>query len=559
MSRILNNSLPVIIALIGVLSTYSQDQKILEKGDQQYEMYEYINAQNTYLKLVNKGHESDLLFRRLGNTYYFNSQYEEASKWYGKLIRSYGGSVDSEYYYRYAQTLKSVGDYKKADLYMKTFVKVNPKDKRSELFLKNRGKLEQLKRSQKKYSIKSLSMNSPFRDFGAAYYDGYAIFSSSRANNNEEGELDEWSKEPYLDFYIAVCDTLNKEFYDIKKWDLNLDLNESTPVFTKDYKTVYFTGNTIENRRYRRKNKGKTMTNELKIYSSSINKKGKWSKPKALPFCSDNYTTAHPALNSDETKMYFSSNMPGGKGEADIYVVDIDSDDSFGVPKNLGDIVNTEGKETFPFVTVEDNLFFSSDGHVGYGGLDVFVTRIKDIEKGTDSILNLGLPINSEKDDFAFVVKRNSGEGYFSSNRLEGKGKDDIYSFSEVQFNKGDDLSKKLELNAIYFDLDKSFIRPDASVILDQIVDIMNTYPQMEINIRSHTDSRASYSYNIDLSKRRARSTRNYLIEKGINAARIASQGQGEFELLNRCSNGVKCSEEEHQLNRRSEFIITKI
>jgi outer membrane protein OmpA-like peptidoglycan-associated protein len=162
-------------------------------------------------------------------------------------------------------------------------------------------------------------------------------------------------------------------------------------------------------------------------------------------------------------------------------------------------------------------------------------------------------------DDFCFVIKDDLKSGYFSSNRLSGDGKDDIYNFKEIEYGCGDDLAKKLELNTIYFDLDKSLIRPDASVILDQVLDVMNRNPSMKIYIRSHTDSRASKTYNIALSERRALSTKKYLIENGIDENRLSSKGLGEMELVNHCSDGVKCSEDEHQMNRRSEFIITEL
>mgnify|MGYP003665730164 FL=1 len=541
------------------LNVFAQ-QTLLSKGNKEYEMFEYIDAQKTYLEVVKTGYKSAELFEKLGNTYYFNGLYEEASKWYEKLIVNYGGSVESEYYYRYAQTLKSVGNYKEADLYMRTFAKVSPEDSRAELYLGKLGELEKLKRSQKKYSVKNLEMNSPYRDFGTSYFGNYVIFSSSRGNpDKDQDNLDEWGKEPFLDMYMATRDTVSSELYEMKKWGFDLGLNESTPVFTKDFKTVYFTGNAMEDHKFRRKKKGGIKTNQLKIYRSLINEKGEWSKPEELPFCSDEYATAHPSLNKDGTKMYFSSDMPGGKGESDIYEVKVYSNGTFGVPINLGDIINTEGRETFPFVTNEDVMYFSSDGHVGFGGLDVFVTRIDGLEKGRDSIVNLGETVNSKEDDFGFVIQEGRKKGYFTSNRIEGKGKDDIYSFEELVLKIGDDIAEKLDLNRIYFDLDKSFIRPDASVVLDEIVETMKAYPQMEIDIRSHTDSRATKYYNLKLSDRRAYSTKRYLIENGINSERLTSHGYGEIELVNRCSDGVKCSEEEHQLNRRSEFIITKL
>nr|WP_321411300.1 OmpA family protein [uncultured Allomuricauda sp.] len=549
----------VIFFISSSLGVFAQ-HTLLSIGNKEYEMFEYIDAQKTYLKLAETGYESAELFEKLGNTYYFNGLYEEASKWYEKLIVNYGGSVESEYYYRYAQTLKSVGNYKEADLYMRTFAKVSPEDSRVELYLKKLGELEKLKRSLKRYSVKNLGMNSSYRDFGTSYYGNSVVISSSRGNPDEEPDnLDEWAKEPFVDMYIATRDTVSNELYEIGRWGFDLGLNESTPVFTRDLKTVYFTANAREGRKYRRKKKGEIKTNQLKIYRSLINEKGEWSKPEELPFCSDEYATAHPSLNKDATRMYFSSDMPGGKGESDIYEVKVYSNGTFGEPRNLGDIINTEGRETFPFVTKEDVLYFSSDGHVGFGGLDVFVARISDLENGKDSILNLGEIINSKEDDFGFVIQESRKKGYFSSNRREGKGKDDIYSFEESVLKVEDDLVKKLELNNIYFDLDKSFIRPDASVILDEIVDVLNAYPQMEIDIRSHTDSRATKYYNLKLSDRRAYSTKRYLIENGIKEERLTSHGYGEIELVNHCGDGVKCSEEEHQLNRRSEFIITKI
>ena len=553
----------VITVLMLSASVFSQ-QRLLDKANEQYELYEYINAQKGYLKLVEKGEVGIGLFQNLGNTYYYNSQFEEALTWYKKLIISYGGSVDSEYYYRYSQTLKSVGNYKEADLYMSVFAKQNPEDERVKIFLNNRSELDKSNYSEKKYKVKNLSMNTDLRDFGTTYFGDSVLFTSSRNNADEKNKnIHEWNDEPFMDMYIAKRDSIDGEFSDIDKWDvsLNSELHESTPIFSKDYKTVYFTGNTIEEKGKKRTKKNEIETNMLKIFRSSIDENGVWSQPVALPFCSNAYATAHPALSNDGTKLYFASDMPGGKGESDIYEVEINEDETFGEPKNLGDIINTEGKETFPFIASNDELYFSSDGHLGYGGLDVFKTTIEDLKAGKKTILNLGLFINSEYDDFSFVIQKDLKRGYFSSNRLEGKGKDDIYSFEEeeIELKKGDDLAIVLELNTIYFDLDKSFIRPDASVILDEIVKVMNKFPSMKINIRSHTDSRASKPYNEKLSERRALSTRRYLVENGINYTRLSNVGVGERELINHCSDGVKCTEDEHQLNRRSEFIITEL
>lgn len=546
---------------------------LLQRGNNQYEKYEYKNAQETYLKVVDKGYRSAELLKKLGNSYYFNSQFKEASIWYRELFLFYKSEVELEYYFKYAQTLKSSGSYKEADVYMNKFAKLNPEDKRAQLFLKKQDYLKEIENQLVRYSIQNLSMNSSFTDFGAAYYGRYVVFSSSKETTLSKQNIHEWNNESYLDLYIAVYDPDTGELSEIEKWNngFNSNLHESTVVFTKDKQTIYFTRNDQDGGNYEKLDYGNIRTDKLKIYRSIMNKQGEWSKPKALPFNNDAYSVAHPALSVDETKLYFSSDMPGGEGESDIYEVTINSDGSFGEPKNLGKIINTEGKETFPFVSVNNDLYFASDGHVGLGGLDVFVIPLEE-QKDENSVVNIGKPVNSQGDDFSFIINDITKRGYFSSNRDQGKGKDDIYSVVQfstwkkqevevreiIDLNKGDDLAKKLALNPIYFDLDKSFIRPDAAIELDKIVDIMNQYPNMEIEIGSHTDSRALMWYNNRLSDRRANSTMKYLIRNGISSQRMTSKGYGESELLNHCGNDVDCSEEEHQLNRRSEFIITK-
>ena len=343
--------------------------------------------------------------------------------------------------------------------------------------------------------------------------------------------------------------------------------------------------------------------------------------------------------------------MPGSIGESDIFVVDVLEDGTYSEARNLGPGINTEKKEMFPFVT-GDKLYFSSNGHVGLGGLDVFEATYD--EEGFQEVKNVGKPVNSNKDDFSYIINVDGNKGYFASNREGGKGDDDIYSFEKLEVEKisnsaiagvvtelvtgntmpkalvmlldenniklkeieteedggfvfedldGDkkyivrtdkqgyfvdaqnvvtkddettlvDVSlnrleeliaiengiKKLKTDMIYFDFDKSFIRNDASVELNKLVEVMNEYPEMVIKIESHTDSRGSKDYNRYLSDKRAKSTRDYIVSQGIDASRIESAiGYGEDQLLNECDGSVRCTKEQHELNRRSEFIIVKM
>src|SRR5690606_35619768 len=265
------------------------------------------------------------------------------------------------------------------------------------------------------------------------------------------------------------------------------------------------------------------------------NSDGHWSEPEELPFNDDAYSVAHPTLNIKEDKLYFSSDMPGGYGESDLYEVSIDINGQFGSPRNIGRDINTEGKETFPFMSVNGDLYFSSDARGGLGGLDVYVWKSPTDSPLTYEILNIGRPINSPYDDFAFVIDEDKEIGFFSSNRPGGRGKDDIYGIVPEPFKPGEDLAIILNLQPIYFDLDKSYIRADAAMELNKIIKVLKENPRLKIDIRSHTDSRASYLYNINLSQRRAMSTEKYLIEHGINSKRLSKKGYGESQLINKC------------------------
>ena len=364
---------------------------------------------------------------------------------------------------------------------------------------------------------------------------------------------------------------------------------------------------------------------------------------------------AHPALSPDEKYLYFASDMGGTLGGSDIFRVEILGDNKYGKPENLGNLINTPGRESFPFISKNNVMYYSSDGFPGLGGLDIFA--VKFYENGTTSKpINIGRPGNSADDDFCFIMDSDSKIGFLSSNRPGGKGRDDIYSFfeekplvfdcekmlkgvlkdaktnnvivdgliilsdrtmkevakqktkedgtfafnevdckelyyylrgekekyetaevkvntnkegetyyemllkpREVAISKNTDLAKVFNIKEIYFDLNKSDIRPDAAVELAKIVEVMKQYPKMKVDIRSHTDSRASDAYNLALSDKRAKSTLEWIVKQGIERKRLTAKGYGETRLVNGCSNGVPCTEEEHQANRRSEFIVVSM
>ena len=214
------------------------------------------------------------------------------------------------------------------------------------------------------------------------------------------------------------------------KFDKNINskFHESTPAFTNDGKTMYFTRNNYLDGK---KGKDGNEITLIKIYKASL-ENNKWTNISELPFDSNNYSTAHPALSPDGKTLYFASDMPGTLGQSDLYKVIINDDGSFGIPENLGNTINTEGRETFPFVNDENEIYFASDGHPGLGGLDIFVSKIN--ADGTFSeVQNVGADVNSPKDDFAYLIDTKSRRGFFTSNRDGGQGYEDIYKFLETR------------------------------------------------------------------------------------------------------------------------------
>lgn len=636
------------ILLITILCSFSFNghaQKAkLAAADKKYDNYAYIDAIKTYERVAQKGYKSVDMFQKLGNAYYFNSDYQNAAKWYAELF-AMNTELAPEYYYRYSHSLKSIGDFKKSDEMLALFNQKSGNDSRGKLIKSDY--LAEIKANSGRYDVEDAGINSKYSDYGSAIYLDKVVFTSSRDTGSLAQRKHKWTNQYFTNLYSAdLGDGMTPGA--VKKFDkaINTKFHESTPAFTKDGKTMFFTRNNYIDGE---KGKSESKVTLVKIYQASL-ENGKWDNVKEVPFNSNNYSTAHPALSSDEKTLYFASDMPGTFGQSDLYKVKINEDGSFGSPENLGNTINTEGRETFPSITDENEIYFASDGHPGLGGLDIFVSKIN--SDGTfGKVQNIGEKANSNKDDFAYLIDTKTRRGFFTSNRDGGQGYDDIYKFLETKrllceqelygeitdletsallpdakvslfdsrfnlvsvtnsdekgnysFNVecgktynvraekieyttkeqkvtvddkrgkthlpialekstckvaiGDDLGKCFGIKMIYFDLDKYDIRREAAFDLEKILDVLSQNPTMKLDIRSHTDSRQTFKYNEILSEKRAKSTINWLIKNGVDPSRLTGRGYGETQLVNQCADGVKCSEEEHQLNRRSEFIIT--
>lgn len=409
--------------------TLSQAQdKETQKAEKEIADFAYADAIETYEKLVEKGYEDGQILKNLANAQYLNANYEEAAGWYAKLFTVESAGEDSNAMYRYAQSLKSNGDYTASQKWMQKFEAVNSDDVRVKKFMEHPDYLEEIERRSGRYFLKNLTINSAASDFAPSFNGEMLVFSTARDTGTTSRKIHGWNNSSFLNLYKA-SGLQNAQLMQPTKLSKNLNTktHESSTAFTKDGTTVYFTRNNSENGKFSRDENG---ISRLKIYRASL-KNEEWKDITELPFNSDSYSNAHPCLNADETKLYFVSDREGTLGQSDIFVVDILTDGTFGSPKNLGDQINTEARETFPFITESNVLYFASDGHPGLGGLDIFATSLDDHEQPI--IVNIGKPVNGEQDDFSFIIDETTKEGFFASNRDGGQGDDDIYGFTETE------------------------------------------------------------------------------------------------------------------------------
>ena len=634
----------VLVFLMGT-SCFAQE-KLITKANEKYDEYSFSPAIDIYKKVLDRGYVSADLLKKLGNSYYYNADYEDASKTYKRLVDEYPGEIGPEYYFRYAQTLKTLEEYDASKEVMGKFLEATSDDGRATAYKDEKDYLNDIKRNSGRYNVSPFQYNSPYSEFAPSFYKEGLIFSSDRDTGNFARYRHTWNSKDFLDLYKVNADSISQGTV-IKFGDhVNTRLHESTSTVNKAGDILYFTRNNFKSGKYVKDEKGVI---RLKIFKAKM-VEGVWSNIEELPFNSNDYSVAHPTLSADEKTLYFASDMPGSLGESDIFRVSINDDGTYGTPENLGPVINTEARETFPFVSSEDVLYFSSDGHPGLGGLDIFATKVAN-GRLDGNVMNVGEPVNGRMDDFTFIFNEETKKGYFASNRSEGQGADDIYAFLEtkslvidceqaisgvvrdkisnepligasvkvinenndeimsaitdaegkysllvdctqgnfvramtegyipseeylgksdgepktidfylernsISAGFGDDLAKLLQLSTIYFDFNKYNIRKDSEIEVEKVIAAMEKYPSLRIKVNSHTDSRGKDSYNLWLSQKRAEATVDYMIKRGIAKERLDSEGFGETKLINQCANGVKCSDKDHELNRRSEFII---
>lgn len=605
---------------------YAQNSATV-KADKLFETYQYVAAIEEYLKLAESKNANQYVFNQLAESYYNVFDAENAAKWYAKAVK---GKADAETYYRYAQTLKTLGKYQEANRQMDVFAKMLPKDERAKEHLANPNYIPSLSSNSKLFDVAQTNIKSKGQsDFGALLANDNTLYFASTRNTSNR--TDKWNDQPYLDIYKATREANGSFSEPTPVKELNTPFHDGPLTLSADGNTMFFARDGHSEGQYEKNKKANIQVGQQGIYKAT-KVDGKWSNVEALPINSTSYSVTNPSLSKDGKTLYFASNMPGGLGESDIWKISVDGN-SYGKPENLGADVNTADRENFPFIADDNVLYFASSGRQGLGGFDVYKTNLN----GSEPAQNLGKPVNTEKDDFSFSFNKTANVGYFSSNR---NGSDAIFSATplckaeaviavtntktkavlanaavaildakgnvietkqtnaqgkvnyDIECNVGYALkisapnfenatsavkpSKAGEtlvevaltptevvitdteviLNPIYFEYDKSNITAQGAVELDKLVKVMKDYPAMVIFVKSHTDSKGSASYNLNLSEKRAQSTVQYLISKGVSNGRISGKGSGSTEQKIKC--GTNCTPEQDAQNRRSEFLIVK-
>ncbi len=645
----LSNSPLRLLVLVLIAALASCTNARIKTGNKMYDNLSYSKAIKNYEKAVQKRPENNEIKLKLANAHRNVNNNEEAEQYYREVADSEEG-IQGVHMLRYAQVLMKNGKYDEASTYLNEYLAKHPDDQLAKDLLESTRKADALLEDTTAYELKPLPLDFLVSMFAPAHYNNGIVFPAE-TEITSAASTNPWTGYSYLNMYYLEKDGdgywgVPTAFND----ELNGRFHDGPATFNKEEDMIIYTRSAMRNERRQLVNEERE--NQFYLFYSEKSEDGKWSKPKELPFNNPNYSVGHPSLSEDGRTLYFSSNMPGGFGGSDIYKSTYNGD-TWSEPVNLGATVNTPANEVFPYIAKNGKLYFSSEGHITLGGLDVFVTE----QTGDvwSKPMNLAYPLNTSMDDFAIIFNDDDTTGYVSSNRsggdmiysfvrmppifiMEGvaslkadqlpiddvlitlinhtdgdtarirtgedgkykfnllpnkkytvKGqKDGYFSLSEdfetgpksvqkkINFNfeideivestpgtgsgKPEDGSetaaKTYDIGEVFYDFDDARIRKDAEPMLNKLARMLKDNPDISIEIQSHCDSRGTKEYNMALSNRRAASVVNYLISKGIARERLKSKGFGKSQPVNHCTTGVDCSEELHQQNRRTEFIV---
>lgn len=637
--------------MVCVLACKPLSYKKYMEGKKQTENLNYSLGIEKFLESWNESPQPEAA-RGLAQAYSMTRNFEQAEEWYTRLERD--GDLEESDLKPFAEALIANSKYTEAASVLGRLDSARSNPDLELMWKTALGGKSFLNRSSES-AIKPISeANSSFSEFGPMISEDTVLhFTSDRLlpekirvdpNNALKSDVYGWTGNGFLKMYESPWDRENNSVKDSPVQTANLDGELHVGPLYEKGKNMFLVVTQIQ--KHNKSDAGSardyTLFPELffALDTGTVSMQSFTPLPFNAPFA---YTVSDPFYDPASKRLYFSSDMPGGFGKADLYYSEW-KEAAWSAPVNLGEGVNTKGDERTPHLDKNGVLYFSSNGHAGLGGLDVFRAQMDNGEFTSPE--NLGSPINSNRDDFGLSLLPGSDvEAVYSSDRQGGRGLDDIYYADlfvqkdmvikgevidkdtgekledavvtlhdgqsqivntyiseengafrfKVKFdqsvhleakkteylsgNSGDILvppvteiqdsvivrniyldkiavGKTYTLENIYYDFDKWDIREDAKPELNRLVKILQDNPTIKIELHSHTDSRGTNAYNLKLSDKRAKAAIEYLIENGIDQSRLQPIGYGEEMLLNSCIDGVSCTSEQHQENRRTEFKI---
>ncbi|MGZ3767751.1 MAG: OmpA family protein, partial [Mucilaginibacter sp.] len=575
-----------ILLIISFLTRVNAQEQLNKKqlADNLFERYEYFKSVSIYLELAGKNGSRYYAVERVADCYRLMNDYEKAELWYQKAVAFAEAAAIDHYYY--AEVLLRNKKFTEAREQYKIYYAAENSDQLPFKLATCDTAEKWIKSAQNGFTVTNeQKYNSKYSDWGLTNTGKSSyVFTSDRITNTKKKDVYNRTGDGYFNLYQTSGDIV-----------IPLELNtKNNPIFDNNYHigpmafsasgdTAYITiTTTVPAKKLPLDSKSENSTQRLYtrrlqlVMATKIN--GQWAGFKNFPFNNlKEYSVGNATLSKNGDVIYFTSDMPGGEGKTDIWYCIKQSNGDWEAPINCGKNINTKEDESFPNISGDNTLYFSSNGLPGMGGLDIF--KAKGQKASWSKPINLRFPVNSTSDDFYFITS-DSLTGYFSSNREGGKGNDDIYSFGYKPPPPALKIAGKLTkpvfipapqpatalltlkkgegiiLNKIYYDLNKSNIRPDAARELNKLAAVLKQRPSIRIEVGSHTDSRAPSKYNLELSNRRAAAAVDYLVRHGVARYRLVAKGYGDTQLLNQCVKGEYCTEADHQINRRTEIHI---
>jgi len=463
----------LILVISGIgFSTFAQKMSRKEiKGNKHY----FVNSFDKAIEDYNRADQLTMDGqRRLAESYHNLELNVESEQAYYDLVRTQTG-VTPEDYYNYVNLLRCNGKYSESIVWMDKFAALQPNDLRSIDYMANVESLPVLLKDNGKYIINKLNVSSYADDFGACFYKEQIVFSSSRSKK-VSSKKSNWTGKPFCDMYVANINDNQLETPEVFASNLNGKMHDGPASFSNDDTFMAFTKNKFHD-------ESSDDVVEIQIYFSKY-LNDEWATAEPFVYNNPAYSVGHPCLSSDGNTMYFTSDMPGGYGGADIYKTTRTSNSEWSKPVNMGNKINTEKDEMFPFYQEKNKqLFFTSNGRFGLGGLDIFICEFNSSE--VKNVYNAGAPLNTQYDDFAAIVNEDMTKGYFASNKRGGS--DDLYYFDIL-----DQIIEKT-ITGIAMDKNKKPITGTFVVLQDDYSNLLDTFT---------TKKDGAYSFEVETDKK---------------------------------------------------------